>query len=40
VVSHDITDLLGRIAACGALALAFFGVAWLYGRITSDQEVR
>ncbi len=40
VVSHDITDLLGRIAACGALALAFFGVAWLYGRITADQEVR
>jgi uncharacterized membrane protein len=40
VVSHDITDLLGRIAACGALALAFFGVAWLYGRITSEQEAR
>lgn len=40
VVSHDITDLLGRIAACGALALAFFGVAWLYGRITSEHEAR
>ncbi|MFM7742987.1 MAG: hypothetical protein ACKO8X_05770, partial [Verrucomicrobiota bacterium] len=39
VLSHDITDLLGRIVACGALALAFFGVAWLYGRITSERKV-
>jgi len=38
VLSHDITDLLGRIAACTALAVAFFGVAWLYGRITADQK--
>ena len=38
VLSHDITDLLGRIAACGAMAVAFFGIAWLYGRITSDQR--
>ena len=37
VLSHDITDMLGRIAACGAMAVAFFGIAWLYGRITSDQ---
>jgi hypothetical protein len=38
VLSHDITDLLGRIAACTALAVAFFGVAWLYGRITADKK--
>ena len=36
VLSHDITDMLGRIAACGAVAVAFFGVAWLYGRITAE----
>jgi hypothetical protein len=36
VLSHDITDLLGRIAACAALAIAFFGIAWLYGRIKAD----
>jgi hypothetical protein len=38
VLTHDITDLLGRIVACGALALAFFGVAWLYGRIISEKK--
>jgi len=38
VLSHDITDLLGRIAACTALAVAFFGVAWLYGQITADKK--
>jgi len=38
VLSHDITDMLGRIAACTALAVAFFGVAWLYGRITADKK--
>ena len=38
VLSHDITDLLGRIAACTALAVAFFGVAWLYGRITAEKK--
>jgi hypothetical protein len=37
VLTHDITDLLGRIVACGALAVAFFGIAWLYGRITADK---
>ena len=36
VLSHDITDLLGRIAACAAVAIAFFGIAWLYGRIKAD----
>lgn len=39
VLSHDITDLLGRIVACGALAVAFFGIAWLYGRIASERKV-
>jgi hypothetical protein len=38
VLTHDITDLLGRIVACGALAVAFFGIAWLYGRITSEKQ--
>ena len=38
VLTHDITDLLGRIVACGALAVAFFGIAWLYGRITADKQ--
>ena len=38
VLSYDITDMLGRIAACTALAVAFFGVAWLYGRITADKK--
>ncbi len=38
VLSHDITDMLGRIAACAAVAVAFFGIAWLYGRITADKK--
>ena len=38
VLSHDITDMLGRIAACAAVAVAFFGVAWLYGRITAEKR--
>ncbi len=38
VLSHDITDLLGRIAACGAVAIAFFGIAWLYGRIRAEER--
>lgn len=38
VLSHDITDLLGRIAACGAMAVAFFAIAWLYGRITAEKN--
>jgi hypothetical protein len=38
VLAHDISDLLGRVAACAAVAVAFFGVAWLYGRITADKK--
>ncbi len=38
VLTHDITDMLGRIAACAAVAIAFFGIAWLYGRITADKR--
>ncbi len=38
VLSHDITDTLGRIAACAAVAVAFFGIAWLYGRITATKQ--
>jgi hypothetical protein len=40
VLSHDITDMLGRIAACAAVAVAFFGIAWLYGRITAEKQER
>jgi len=38
VLSYDITDMLGRILACAAVAVAFFGIAWLYGRITADKK--
>ena len=38
VLSYDITDMLGRIVACAAVAVAFFGIAWLYGRITADKK--
>jgi hypothetical protein len=38
VLTHDITDMLGRIAACATVAVAFFGIAWLYGRITADKR--
>lgn len=38
VLAHDISDLLGRVAACAAVAVAFFGIAWLYGRITSEKK--
>ena len=38
VLSHDITDMLGRIAACAAVAVALFGIAWLYGRITATKQ--
>lgn len=39
IVAHDVTDLLGRILACAALAAAFFAVAWIYGRL-SDKDTR
>ena len=39
IVTHDVTDLLGRILACAALAAAFFAVAWIYGRL-SDKDAR
>lgn len=38
VLTYDITDLVGRIVACGVLAVAFLGIAWLYGRLTADQR--
>ncbi len=38
VLSYDITDMLGRIVACAAVAVAFFGIAWLYGRITAEKK--
>ena len=34
VVARDVHDVLGRIVACAAVAIAFLGVAWLYGKIT------
>ena len=33
VILYDVHDLLGRIVACAAVAIAFFGVAWLYGKV-------
>ncbi|PAZ02980.1 MAG: hypothetical protein CAK89_03830 [Opitutia bacterium AMD-G3] len=33
VILFDIHDILGRIVACAAVAIAFFGVAWLYGKV-------
>ncbi len=33
VILHDVHDILGRIVACAAVAIAFFGVAWLYGKV-------
>lgn len=39
ILAHDVTDLLGRIVACAALAAAFFAVAWIYGRL-SDKDAR
>ena len=38
VLTHDLTDLLGRIAACAFVAVAFFAVAWLYGRLTAEKR--
>lgn len=33
IILFDIQDILGRIVACAAVAVAFFGVAWLYGKV-------
>jgi hypothetical protein len=33
VILFDVHDILGRIVACAAVAIAFFGVAWLYGKV-------
>lgn len=38
VVARDVHDVLGRIVACGAVAVAFLGVAWLYGKITKPHS--
>ena len=37
IVIHDVTDLLGRVLACAALAAAFFAVAWVYGRLSGKE---
>ncbi len=37
IVTHDVTDLLGRVLACAALAAAFFAVAWVYGRLSGKE---
>jgi hypothetical protein len=37
VIFYDVQDLLGRIVACAAIAAAFFGVAWLYGRFVKKE---
>jgi hypothetical protein len=37
VILYDVQDLVGRIVACAAIAAAFFGVAWLYGRFVKKE---
>ncbi len=39
VILFDIHDILGRIVACAAVAIAFFGVAWLYGKVLKKTSV-
>lgn len=39
VILFDINDILGRIVACAAVAVAFFGVAWLYGKVVKSNPV-
>ena len=39
VILHDVHDILGRIVACAAVAVAFFGVAWLYGKVVKNNPV-
>lgn len=39
VILFDINDILGRIVACAAVAVAFFGVAWLYGKVVKSNSV-
>jgi len=39
VILFDINDILGRIVACAAVAIAFFGVAWLYGKVVKSNPV-
>lgn len=36
IILFDIQDILGRIVACAAVAVAFFGVAWLYGKVVKS----
>jgi hypothetical protein len=38
VILHDVHDILGRIVACAAVAIAFFGVAWLYGKVVKKDS--
>ena len=39
VILFDIHDILGRIVACATVAVAFFGVAWLYGKVVKSNPV-
>ena len=39
VILFDIHDILGRIVACAAVAVAFFGVALLYGKVIKSNPV-
>jgi hypothetical protein len=39
VILFDINDILGRIVACAAVAVAFFVVAWLYGKVVKSNPV-
>ena len=39
VILFDINDILGRIVACAVVAVAFFVVAWLYGKVVKSNPV-
>ena len=36
VLTKDVTDMLGRVIACGAVAIIFLVVAWLYGKFAKQ----
>ncbi len=39
VFAHDLATPLSRFIAIGVIAVAFIGVAWLYGRMNPDKKI-
>ena len=39
IFTHDLVDAMSRVIACGVIAMAFLGVAWLYGRMNPDKKI-